>query len=169
VGRAIELYLVRHGLAEDRGPAWPDDSTRPLTAEGAARLRKAIRGLRRLDVSFDVIVTSPLLRTRQSADILAETQDPPLPVVPLDVLAPGSTPAAVIAALDPFAQKGRIAVVGHEPGIGELASKLMGLRHSLEFKKGAVCRIDVDRLPPTSPGRLRWFLTPKIAGAIRKP
>ena len=59
-------------------------------------------------------------------------------------------------------KKPRIALVGHEPGIGELAARLIGLRHPIEFKKGAVCRIDVDALPPTAPGALRWLLPPKV-------
>ncbi len=67
----IELYLIRHGVAEERGEAWPDDFKRPLTADGMSRLRKSVRGLARLGVSFDVIVTSPLVRTRQTAEAVA--------------------------------------------------------------------------------------------------
>ncbi len=55
----LELYLIRHGVAEERGKDWPDDSKRPLTPEGIARLRKAARGLNALDVSFDQIVDQP--------------------------------------------------------------------------------------------------------------
>jgi len=61
-----------------------------------------------------------------------------------------------------------IALVGHEPGIGELGARLIGSRHSFEFKKGAVCRIDVDEIPPVGPGDLRWFLTPKVMASIKK-
>ena len=62
-----ELYLVRHGLAEERGDAWPDDTKRPLTDEGISRMRKAARGLARLGVSVEVVLTSPLVRARQTA------------------------------------------------------------------------------------------------------
>ena len=58
-----ELYLIRHGIAEDRGEAWPDDTKRPLTEQGIARLKKEARGLARLGVSFDVVLTSPQFRT----------------------------------------------------------------------------------------------------------
>ena len=68
----FELYLIRHGIAAERGKEWPDDSKRPLTPEGISRLRKAARGLNALGVGFDQIVTSPLVRTRQTADIFAE-------------------------------------------------------------------------------------------------
>ena len=60
----------------------------------------------------------------------------------------------------------KIAIVGHEPGIGELAARLMGLRKAIEFKKGAICRIDVAALPPTGNGQLKWFLTPRILRKI---
>ena len=59
-------------------------------------------------------------------------------------------------------------MVGHEPCLGELAARLLGMRKPLEFKKGAICRIDVTALPPTGPGRLRWFLTPRILRTMGK-
>jgi len=77
----FELYLIRHGLAGERGPEWPDDSKRPLTDEGLSRLRKEARGLRELGVGFDVIVTSPLVRTRQTADVFAEVLTTKAPIV----------------------------------------------------------------------------------------
>ena len=67
-----------------------------------------------------------------------------------------------MADLEKHAKRARIALVGHEPGIGELAARLIGSRHPIPFKKGAICRIDVEGLPPTGPGDLRWFLTPRI-------
>ncbi len=70
--------------------------------------------------------------------------------------------------LEKHARKTRIALVGHEPAIGELAARLIGSRHALEFKKGGVCRIDVEEFPPAGPGDLRWMLTPKILRSIRK-
>jgi phosphohistidine phosphatase len=158
----VQLYLVRHGIAEDRSDAWPDDTKRPLSDDGMSRLRKSARGLERLGVSFDVILTSPLVRTRQTADIVAAELDPHPHIVPIESLAPGGTFQTILADIEKHGRRGRVALVGHEPGLGELASRLIGSRHPIEFKKGAFCRIDVDRLPPTAPGDLRWFLTPKI-------
>ena len=157
-----ELYLIRHGVAEERGDAWPDDNKRPLSEDGISRLRKSARGLAELGVAFDVILTSPLLRTRQTADIVAGAFEPRPPIVAVESLAPGGGYAAVIADLEKQSRRARIALVGHEPGIGEIAAKLIGSRHVVEFKKGAVCRIDLDTLPPGGAGALRWFLTPKI-------
>jgi len=165
---SYELFLIRHGLAEERGDAWPDDTKRPLTEEGMARLRKEARGLARLGVTLDVVLTSPLVRARQTAEIVAAGFDPRPHVATIDSLAPGAPYAAVIADLEKHLRKGRIALVGHEPALGELAARLIGTRHPMAFKKGAVCRIDVDTLPPAGPGSLRWFLTPKVLRAIRR-
>ena len=163
-----ELYLVRHGLAEERGDAWPDDTKRPLTDEGISRMRKAARGLARLGVSVEVVLTSPLVRARQTAEILAGALDPRPSLVNVDSLAPDGAYASVVADLEKHARKNCIALVGHEPMIGELVARLIGSRHPIEFKKGAVCRVDIEDVPPVGPGDLRWLLTPKILRALKK-
>ena len=163
-----ELYVIRHALAEDRGDAWPDDAKRPLTEDGKTRFRRASRSLARIGIEIDVVLTSPLVRTRQTADIFAAAFSPHPAVVNVDALAPDGSPAGLIAELGKYSRKRGIAIVGHEPGIGELASQLIGMRHAIEFKKGGVCRIDVDELPPKDPGALRWFLTPKLLRNFKK-
>jgi phosphohistidine phosphatase len=163
-----EIYLVRHGVAENRGDAWPDDAKRPLTDEGMARMRKSARGLARLGIAFDVVLSSPLVRAKQTAEIVAAGVSPRPSIVVVDSLSPGGGFSAIAADLAKHAKKTRIALVGHEPGIGELAARLIGSRHAIEFKKGAVCRIDLDALPPHGPGNLRWLLTPRMMRAIRK-
>jgi phosphohistidine phosphatase len=162
----LELYLVRHGLAEDRGEDWPDDSKRPLTSAGIAKLRKEARGLVALGVTFDQIVTSPLVRTRQTADVLAEVLKGKPPIATSDALAPAGAPAAVIQEIVRHVRKARIALVGHEPNMGELAAQLIGAKAPLEFKKGGICRIDFDVLPPKGVGTLRWFVTPKMLRSL---
>jgi phosphohistidine phosphatase len=162
-----KLYLVRHGIAEERGEAWPDDAARPLTGRGSSRFERSVRGLVRIGVVVDVVLTSPLVRTRQTAEILAAGLDPRPPIVVVESLAPGSSYQAVLADLEKQGRRSRIALVGHEPGIGELAGRLIGLRHALVFKKGAVCRIDADALPPARVGSLAWFLTPRILRGLR--
>jgi phosphohistidine phosphatase len=163
-----ELYLIRHGVAEGRGEKWPDDTKRPLTADGMTRLKKAARGLGRLDVTFDVILSSALVRARQTAEILSSELDGHPPIVTCEALSPGGGFAALVADLEKHARKTRIALVGHEPDIGELAARLIGSRHSIEFKKGAVCRIDLDALPSNGPGDLRWLLPPRFLRAVKK-
>ena len=158
----LELYLIRHGMAADRGPEFPDDSKRPLTGKGIAALRREAKALNNLGVTFDLIITSPLTRTRQTADVFAEHLRGKPAVATSDSLAPAGTPAAVIQEIAKHPRKSRIALVGHEPNIGELAARLIGARSPIQFKKGAVCRIDFEALPPKSLGQLVWFLPPKV-------
>jgi len=164
----FELYLIRHAIAAGRGDAWPDDSKRPLTEGGIKRMREAARGLARLDASIDLVLTSPFVRARQTAEIVAAALDPRPPVVTIDSLIPGGGYAALIADLEKHAKKTRIALVGHEPGLGEIAARLIGSRHAIEFKKGAIFRVDVDEMPPAGPADLRWFLTPRVLRSIKK-
>jgi phosphohistidine phosphatase len=158
----LELYLIRHGIAADRGDDYPDDSKRPLTSEGIANLRKEARGLDALGVGFDHIITSPLVRTKQTAEIFAEHLKSKPTVSNSDSLAPAGSPSSVLQELGKHVRKGRIALVGHEPNIGELAGRLIGSRTPIEFKKGAICRIDFEVFPPKGSGQLRWFVTPKM-------
>lgn len=159
---ALELYLIRHGIAAQRGDDYPDDSKRPLTNNGIARLRQEAKGLDALGIAFDQIISSPLTRTKQTAEVFAESMKSKPPIATIDALAPAGTPSAVIQELAKYAKKTRIALVGHEPNMGELAAKLIGARVPFEFKKGAVCRIDFEQLPPKAVGQLRWHLPPKV-------
>jgi phosphohistidine phosphatase len=88
------------------------------------------------------------------------------PIVTSDALAPAGTPAAVVQEITKHVRKARVALVGHEPNLGELAAQLIGARNPLEFKKGGICRIDFDMLPPKGGGMLRWFLPPKMLRAL---
>ena len=162
----LELYLIRHGIAAERGDQFPDDSKRPLTSEGIVALRKEAKALDLLDVAFDHIITSPLVRTKQTADVFAECLKPKPSVSNSDTLAPAGSAAGVMQELAKHAKKGRIALVGHEPNLGELAARLIGSRTPLEFKKGGICRIDFEVLPPKGVGHLRWFVTPKMLRKI---
>jgi phosphohistidine phosphatase len=137
-----QLYVIRHAVAEERSQAWPDDTKRPLTGDGAARMR-------------------------QAAEIVAAAFESRPPIVAVESLQPGGSYQSVVSDLEKQSRRARIALVGHEPGIGELASRLIGSRQPLQFKKGAICRVDVDGLPPTDPGTLRWFMTTKILRRIK--
>ena len=165
---AHELYLIRHARAAERGDAWPDDSKRPLTDEGIERMKKAARGLARLGVTFDVVLTSPFVRARQTAELVAGAFDNRPPVVTTESLTPNGSFEAFLEELDNQSKRSSVAIVGHEPDLGEMAARLAGLRHPLQFKKGAVCRVDVKTLPPASAGVIRWFVTASILGAVKK-
>ena len=162
------LYLVRHAIAADRGSEWPDDNKRPLTERGVARFKEAVKGLRRLDVEIDEIFTSPLIRARQTAELLAEGLEGKPPVKVLDALAPGHTSAAVMTQLAKAAKRRRIALVGHEPDLGELAAHLIGAGRALAFKKGGICRIDVGGLNVRRAGSLVWFVPPALLRQLKR-
>jgi phosphohistidine phosphatase len=154
------LYLVRHAIAATRGDAYPDDRVRPLTREGAARMRRAARGFARLDPGLDLVLTSPLVRAHRTAEILVSALKPAPKLEVLKVLEPGHAPAEIAAALSAYAGSRAIALVGHEPDLGLLAAWLTGAREPLEFKKGGIARFEIQTLPPGRDSRLRWFATP---------
>lgn len=158
----MDLYLIRHGLAAERGDAYPDDAKRPLTHEGVAKLRKEGAGLSALGVGFDLMLTSPLVRARQTAEALAKALPEPPAIEAVDSLAPGATFAAVREELARHSTVARLALVGHDPDLGRLAARLLGARAPMPFRKGAICRIDLEAVPPAGPGVLRWFVTPKM-------
>jgi phosphohistidine phosphatase len=163
----IELFLVRHAIAAERGPKYPDDRLRPLTVAGSKKFSESVPGLTEMDVVIDFVLTSPLVRARETATLLASGLKPKPALVELEALAPGGRPQAVIEAIKMHSKRHRrLALVGHEPDLGELAAKLLGARGTIEFKKGAVCLIEVDGATPGGPGTLRWMLTPKALRAL---
>lgn len=156
------LLLVRHAIAEERGEAWPDDSLRPLTRRGLSRMRDVAARLMALGETADVVLTSPLIRALETASILREVWNPMPKVTALDDLAPGNSPESLMAALTSYARNDRVALVGHEPDLGELAAWLIGSKQPLPFKKGGVARIDVDLPVRRGRGQLVWLATPKM-------
>ena len=164
----IELYLVRHAIAAERGPKYPDDRLRPLTPAGTKQFTKSIPGLVEMGVVIDFVLTSPLTRARETATILAAGLKPKPAIVEVEALSPGGRHQAVIEAIKSHAKRHRrLALVGHEPDLGELAARLLGARGGVEFKKGAVCFIEMDGATPIGPGTLHWMLPPKALRALK--
>ena len=162
------LFLVRHAIAAEPGDAWPDDAKRPLTHKGVARMREVVAGLESLGVTLDLVLTSPLLRARHTADLLLDGLRPEPALAVTAALAPGARPIQVAEELGRHAKRERIALVGHEPALGELAAWLTGAKTPFSFKKGGVCRIDVAALPPTQTGQLIWLATPRMLRALSR-
>jgi phosphohistidine phosphatase len=162
----VELLLVRHAVAAERGPNYPDDRKRPLTTEGIARFKRVVEGLKDFDVKLELVLTSPLVRAHHTAELLVANigGKPRLDV--LEALAPGGRMVQVLEAITKHSKRAKhLALVGHEPDLGELAARLLRARGTIEFKKGAVCCIELDGAMPTGPGTLRWHLPPR---ALRK-
>jgi phosphohistidine phosphatase len=156
------VYLVRHAIAAERGPEWPDDDLRPLTERGIGRFRRAVDGFTTLGSKVDEVWTSPLVRARQTADLLAAGLPGQPPVKVLTALAPGHSPARVVDELTRVTRRRRVALVGHEPGLGELAAFFLGTGRAIPFKKGGICRIDVDTAGGRGSGVLAWFAPPRL-------
>lgn len=159
----MDLYLVRHAIAEERDSArWPGDRERPLTREGAKRFERIARRIRRLAPEVDELLSSPLTRAWQTAEILHRVAGWPTPTAFPD-LEPGASPREAIRSLKTYASAGAIALVGHEPDLGELASRLLageGAARLLSMKKGGILRLRVDAALRAGSAELVWLLTP---------
>ena len=161
------LYIIRHAWAGPYGdPAWPDDFQRPLTAEGSQRFSQVVRTLTERDFGPQLVATSPLVRCRQTAQIVAR-QTPAQPdVVELDALMPGSDLAGALAWTTSVADGlDQVAWVGHAPDVGNLAGALLSdATASIRFAKGAVAAIRFEGPPGPGEGELRWLATAKLLG-----
>ena len=157
----MNLLLIRHATAVPRGTAGIPDAKRPLTEEGQAEFLVAARGLVRIVQRPDVLLTSPLLRARVTAEIAARAFDLGKPRRE-PALARGSVDA-IVAALKPHPAGATVALVGHEPLLGELLARLLGASPDarLAFEKGGAALVDLPD-GPSSAGRLVWFLGPRI-------
>lgn len=153
----MELLVIRHGIAVEPSPATKSDAERPLTEQGREKFREAANGLARCVRAPDVILTSPLVRARQTAEIAAAAWGAVRVVV--DRRLAGGTPDQILAAIDEHANLTRAAVVGHEPDVSHLAAHLLGSSHGtrLAFDKGGAALFDLGE-PPTRGGSLLWFL-----------
>jgi len=160
------LYIVRHAWAEDRGDAWPDDRQRPLTAKGEGRFSKVVKLLADREFKPQVIATSPLIRCRQTADILAKHLPGKPEVVDRAELSPGSDLSGILRwthnQADDYEQ---VAWVGHAPDVGHLAAALVSNGSStIRFAKGGVAAIRFKGPPEPEQGELWWLLSAKILG-----
>ncbi len=159
----MNLYVVRHGIAYDRDDTrWPGDRDRPLTPVGEEKFRRAARGLATIAPAVDVVLASPLARAWRTAEILADEAGWPEPMVSAE-LEPDRSAPDVVGALKSFRDRESVAIVGHEPLLGEtIAYLLVGSDDKpVALKKGGVACVDLDAEPPDV-AALLWLLTPKI-------
>jgi phosphohistidine phosphatase len=163
---AMELYIVRHGDAVDPiTGGYARDADRPLTSAGAQEVEAAGAGLARLGVAIDRLLTSPLVRARQTADLLAPLVARGQSPVACLALAPGGQLAEVLEAL----QGGRrVMVVGHNPSLGELAGWLAfgDPLATVPLRTAGVCRVDLAAGAAPGQGDLRWLLPPKLVARL---
>jgi phosphohistidine phosphatase len=165
----MKLYLTRHGIALDRiGGAIKNDFQRPLTQAGIDELGLVVKALKRLEVGADLVIASPLIRAKQTAEIIRLGLGTPQALEISEALCPGAPTSDLFKALSQFTAFEQIFLVGHEPDMSRIAGTLLwcGAEFNMPFKKAGIARIDISDVPPSFPGRLKWFLTPKIMSQI---
>jgi len=158
--------LLRHAIAEDRSASGEDDDRR-LTGEGKRKLREVVAGMRALELPVERVLTSPLRRAIETAEIVAEGFELGEPDV-TTALSPGASPDAVFAALGGTGRPTGVVLVGHEPDLAGLASTLLTGTSGLvrmAFRKAGLAGIVVATFPPRGAGALEFFLTP---GQLRR-
>lgn len=161
----MELFLLRHGIAVDRGlPGDQDDSQRPLTPKGAARIHQIAQVAKRMGVKFDLLLSSPYLRAQQTAQMVASFYKMEDRLRLTENLTPTVTPSALIGEIhETYADALSILIVGHEPYLSALAGMLLAGDENvaITLKKGGLCKLSIDELRYARCATLDWLLTPK--------
>lgn len=157
----MKLYFVRHAAAARKSSWTAEDGLRPLTRTGKKRFHTAAAALVSAGaLAPDLIVTSPLVRARQTAQILAKTLPGSVKVVEDPRLGPSFDRRALHAILAENRSARSIAIVGHNPSFAEVLAEVTGTG-SLNVRKGAIALVDLDSVAAPS-GRLMWLTPPEI-------
>ncbi|NVN90550.1 MAG: histidine phosphatase family protein [Desulfuromonadales bacterium] len=155
----MKLIIVRHAAAIERTADVPEE-LRYLTSEGRSFARKTARTMLKNGIEPSLILSSPLVRAVQTADILAETLSYIGSVVVTGELAPGFDRAAFLRILDTYRQVDELLLVGHEPDLGSVVSELLFLRERYSFKKGTAVNLKCDDCF-TAPATFKWLAAGK--------
>jgi phosphohistidine phosphatase len=159
----MELYILRHAIAEPApNPPSGGDSKRRLTAEGADKMRRAAKGMKALELSFDLIISSPYPRAKETAEIVMEVLQSGKRLELSALLQPDGNLKEFIEELKrKHGEKKQVLIVGHEPGLSRLISVLTSgqARTSIELKKGALCKLTAETLEYDRCATLEWLLT----------
>jgi phosphohistidine phosphatase len=166
----FELYLMRHGIAEDFDPsAMRSDSERKLTREGKDKLNEQAKGFPALELDIGLVLSSPYTRARQTADIIMGSFSKKLSLEITDDLVPEADPQAVLEYLAARDVTVPTLCFGHEPHISTLASYVLSGDSTLaiEMKKGSLVGLQLPRLRPPFRGLLTMLVPPRALRAIR--
>ena len=161
----MKLYILRHGIAVDHGmPGINSDADRPLTPKGERKVQKVAAAMRAMELSFDAILSSPFLRAKQTAEIIAVELSLQKVLSFNGALVPGGSPKVLIEHIKELRpEPGRLLLVGHEPYLSCLVALLTsgGADVSIDLKKGGFCRMEVESLRHGRCATLCWLLTPR--------
>ena len=160
----MELYILRHGIAVDRGATGcPADDLRPLTPEGRRKLRLIAKAFKAMDLTFDLVLSSPLVRAKQTAEIVVQELGIAKLLQFSDHLSPSGNPRDLISEISKI-WRGReqVLLVGHEPCLSGLVSRLLSGRDDLpiNIKKGGFCHLAIEHLSYGGCAVLNSLLTP---------
>ena len=161
----MRIYLIRHSNPVDAGsPGYEDDSLRPLTDDGRDKMNKIASALKNLGVKPDLIVSSPYIRARQTAEILAKVLKYKKELTFNDALMPMGNADNIIGEINEKYSVDELVLVGHEPCFSVLIGTLTAGNSELavNLKKGGVCCLSADDLHLERKAVLEWLLTPKI-------
>jgi len=159
----MNLYIVRHAIAVDPGtPGYEDDSQRPLTDKGIRKMNKIVKGLHQFDLKLDKILSSPYVRARDTAKILATEFQRANQLSFSDNLIPPANFEALVAEIHEKYDVDNLALVGHEPMLSQFVSWLTtgDTKMNLILKKGGACCLSADNLYQDHRAELIWLLTP---------
>ena len=154
----MKLYFLRHGIAGERSEWQGDDAARPLTAEGIDKMKRTAATLAQLDLGLNVIIASPLVRARQTAEIVARKLD--CPFVEDQRLEPGFNDDQLQKVLLDHPDAESVMLIGHEPDFSDTISALIG-GGRIVCKKGSVALIELPNAHSRR-GELVWLLPPKV-------
>lgn len=162
----MNLYLIRHAIAVDpASPGYEDDNLRPLTEKGREKMINIARGLKALEVHFDLILTSPAVRTQDTAQILLKVlkMKKGQLINSENLLPTGSSDQLIGEINEKYSTLDSIAIVGHEPNLSTLISLLIAgdSALSINMKKGGVCHLSADNLSHERRATLEWLMMPK--------
>ncbi len=158
----MELFVLRHGEAGNRQKMMAADTKRALTAAGREEIGEVVRGMSRLKIDPDRILTSPLVRARETADIVAKSQKSAR-VEEWGELKPEGSRKEFYEKLSKLRSESTVLVVGHEPYLSTMVLEIMGSPGGqLVLKKGGLARVQVSTFAPKIKGELRWLLSPGL-------
>jgi phosphohistidine phosphatase len=161
----MNIYILRHGIAVERGtPGCTTDADRPLTAEGERKLRLVAGAIKAMEIDFDVVLSSPYLRARQTAEVVAAALALRRRLDFSDSLVPNGSTRRLVALLGGLAPPPEnILLVGHEPYLSGLISLLVsgGESFAVVLKKGGLSKLSVESLGHGRCAALEWILTPR--------
>ncbi len=163
----MKLYILRHGDAVEHGDPRYKEDERPLTPKGIQRTKQLAHALRQMKISFDAVLSSPLARARQTAEIVNRGLKLEQKIDFTENLAPSGSMAKLvteISVIRPTPES--VLLSGHEPYLSGFLSLLCvgGPNLSVKLKKGALCRLEVDELHCGKCAELEWLLQPRLVG-----